>query len=66
MCRFDGKDQRDKDNLKIVSSNLEDVYEVALKSCESAISVHMPELNTGAADKDLEDRWAVLNSSNIH
>ena len=42
MCRFDGKDQRDKDNLKIVSSNLEDVYDVALKNCESANSVHLP------------------------
>lgn len=62
MCRFDGKDQRDKDNLKIVSSNLEDVYDVALKNCESANSVHLPELNTGAADKDLEHRWAALNS----
>lgn len=62
MCRFDGKDQRDKDNLKIVSSNLEDVYDVALKNCKFANSVHLPETNTGAAEKNLEKRWAALNS----
>lgn len=32
MCRFDAKDQRDKDNLEFVLSNLEDLYDEALKS----------------------------------
>lgn len=66
VCRFDGVTQRDKDNLKIVSSNLEDVYEDALKSCESANDVHLPELHPGAADMDLEDRMAALDSPNSH
>ena len=64
MCRFDAKDQRDQDNLEIVLSNLEDVYDKALKSCEFANDIHLPELNTGAADRDLEDRMAALNSFN--
>ena len=66
MCRFDAKDQRDKDNLEIVFSNLEDLYDEALKTCESANDVHLPELNKGAADRDLEDRMAALNSFNSH
>ena len=52
MCRFDAKDQRDKDNLEIVFSNLEDLYDAALNNRESA---SLPKLNTGAADRDLED-----------
>ena len=66
VCRFDDVTQRDKDNLKIVSSNLEDVYEDALKSCESANDVHLPEHHPWAADMDLEDRMAALDSSNLH
>lgn len=66
ICRFDGKTQRDKDNLKFVSSNLEDVYDDALKSCESPNDVHLPELQTGAADSDLENRMAALDSPNLH
>ena len=66
MCRFDAKDQRDKDNLEIVFSNLEDLYDEALKSCESVNDIHLPELNTGAADRDLENRMAALNSLNSH
>ena len=66
MCRFDVKDQRDKDNLEIVFSNLEDLYDEALKSCESANDIHLPELNTEAADRDLEGRMAALNSFNSH
>ena len=62
MCRFDAQDQRDKDNLEIVLSNLEDIYDRALKSCESADDIRLPELNTGAADRVLEDRMAALNS----
>ena len=62
MCRFDATDQRDKDNLEIVLNNLDDQYEKALESCESAMHVHLPELNTGTSDKDLEDRMAALNS----
>ena len=49
MCRFDVTDQRDKDNLKIVSSNLEDVYNEALKHCESTEYVLLPGLIVGAA-----------------
>lgn len=66
MCRFDTKDQRDKDNLEIVLSNLEDLYVEALKICESANDIHLPELNKGAADRDLEDRMAALNSFSSH
>ena len=66
MCRFDSTDQRDKDNLKIVSSNLEDVYTEALKSCESAKLVLLPELNVRAADMGLEDRMEALKNSNFH
>ena len=66
MCRFDIKDQRDKDNLKIVSSNLEDVYKEALKCGESANDMRLPELNTRTPDRDLEDRMAGLNSFNFH
>ena len=65
MCRFDGIDQRDKDNLKIVSSNLEDAYEQALKSCESVHYVHLPELKTAAAEQDLENRMAALDGPNL-
>lgn len=64
MCRFDAKDQRDKDNLEFVLSNLEDLYDEALKSRESANIIPLPELNTGAADRNLEDRMAALNSFN--
>ena len=32
MSRFNVKDQRDKDHLKIVSSNIEDVYDGFEKS----------------------------------
>ena len=49
MCRFDANDQRDKDNLEIVLSNLEDLYDEALKSCESASDIHLPELKTGGS-----------------
>lgn len=63
MCRFDVINQRDKDNLKIVSSNLEDAYEEALKICESASNVDLPELNAWAADDALEKRLAALNST---
>ena len=65
MCRFDGINQRDKDNLKIVSSNLEDAYDQALKSCESVHYVHLPELKIAAADQDLENRMAALDSPNL-
>ena len=62
----DAKDQRDKDNLEIVFSNLEDLYDEALKTCKSANDIHLPELNAGAADRDLENRMAALNSLNSH
>ena len=57
MCCFDGTNQRDKDNLKIVCSNLEDAYEYALKTCESVNDIYLPRLAPGAADWDLEDRF---------
>ena len=66
MCRFDAENQSDKDNLEIVFSNLEDLYVEALKSCESANDIHLPEVNKGTADRDLEDRMAALNSFTSH
>ncbi len=60
MFRFDGISQCNNDNLKIVSSNLEDVYEMAFENCESANYDHCPKLNTWAADGNLEDRMAAL------
>lgn len=65
MCRFDGISQRDIDDLKIVSSNLDDAYVKAL-SCESANEAHLPELNTEGVDRDLEDRMAALRNSELH
>ena len=66
MCRFNGINQGDIDNYKIVSSNLEDLYEGALKSCESAREVDLPELSREAVDRDLEDRIAALGNPNLH
>ena len=66
MCRFDGTDQRDKDNLRLVFRNLEDVYTEALTSCESTNHVLLPELNVRAADMGLEDRMAALKNSSCH
>ena len=66
MCRFDANGQRDKDNLEIVCSNLEDLYDEAVKSCESASYIHVPELNPETAGKDLEHRMAASNSLHPH
>ena len=66
MCRFDGISQRDKDNLKIVLSNLGDAYEEALRSCESANDAHLSELNAEVVGRDLEDRVSALDDPRLH
>ena len=51
---------------RFVFNNLEDAYDEALKSCESAIDVPLPNFNTVAAARDLEDRMAALYSPNLY
>lgn len=65
LCRFD-ESPRDQDNLKIISNNVQDLYEIALKRSESVSVLCASEEGSEAAndtkeiDQDVETRLALL------
>lgn len=64
MCRFDGS-QHDQDNFKLVASNMEDLYEDALKRSESIDILSPPYHHPSLADQYLESRFASLATPTI-
>lgn len=64
VCKF-GQSQTDQDNLKLVQSNIEDIYEAALKKCElNAAPFIMGQKGKVSVDDDeLESRLAYLRAN---
>lgn len=58
VCKFDPRNLRDQDNLKLVQRNIKDLYVDALKRREFSL-VRAPNATETelSADKELEDRW---------
>lgn len=64
VCKF-GSSQEDQDNFKLVRSNLEDLYDNAVKRCELSAILSSTEGSAQAVqDSDLRERFARLNQDN--
>lgn len=64
VCKF-GQSQTDQDNLELVQSNIEDIYEAALKKCELNTSPFIvdQEGKVPVDDNELEFRFANLRAN---
>lgn len=64
VCKF-GPARADQDNLKLVRSNVKDIYRNALKKRELLAPMSMPQNEEAAADKSLQKRFARLQGNGV-